>query len=335
MFSRFSTILPKILIIGLVSVYDGLVGALIEECLRRKPNVIEATEKNIPFSKILQFKSIDDAQEYIIRREVESVTRENHTSHLDWFKKRFGFNITPDKKLLSRFVEICERRHLFTHADGRVNERYLEQFKNNELDDRKGVTVGQKLSVSASYYKEAIDTFFEFGIKLGIVCWREIISQNTQDADLLLNEVSYDLIKQKEYHLAQRILEFALSMKKIYSEEIKRMYCVNLANAYKLSNEPQKSNELLDRYDWSASNYDFKISVAAIKDEVEVVCELMTKPTDFEKENFHEWPVFETIKKNKKFIEAYEKVYGVPFELEELVSDVKDSKLDKSEDLED
>ena len=103
-FYKFSTILPRILVIGLVSVYDGLVGALIEECLRRKPSVINSDEKNIPLGKILQFKSLNDAQDYVIGREVESVTRENHTSHLEWFKKRFSINIDPDKEI---FIQIC------------------------------------------------------------------------------------------------------------------------------------------------------------------------------------------------------------------------------------
>jgi hypothetical protein len=55
------------------------------------------------------------------------------------------------------------------------------------------------------------------------------------------------------------------------------MNVVDLANAYKLSGDEEKSTEVLALMDWSAVGPEFKVSIAVVKGDVDEVVRLIEK----------------------------------------------------------
>ena len=92
------------------------------------------------------------------------------------------------------------------------------------------------------------------------------------------------------------------------------MHIVNQANAMKLA----KKDNFSQRFgfeDWSASTIDFKISVAAVKGEVDQFLAMMEKAVKTEhlsKEDLREWPVFSAMRSEKLVVAKFQELFGEP-----------------------
>lgn len=108
-------------------------------------------------------------------------------------------------------------------------------------------------------------------------------------------------------------------MKSHGSDATRKQLVVNYANAEKLSGNKVNAEKILGAEDWSAATDDFKICVAAVRDDVETVIATMKYVVEAKKmdiHNFREWPVFEAMKSNPKFIEAFERNFEQKFLIE-------------------
>src|SRR5690606_20051885 len=63
-------------IVSLVSQFDAYVGSLIRKIFLIKPELLNGSERNLTFSKLSEYSSIDEVKEYIIEKEITSVLRD-------------------------------------------------------------------------------------------------------------------------------------------------------------------------------------------------------------------------------------------------------------------
>lgn len=117
----FQATLPKMFIMGLVAIYDGFLGNLLKEAIRLKPGAL-SSDKTLTLAELRSLKSVESATEYFIEREVDGVLRGSHRQQLEWIKKRFNIDVEDTFEKLPEFLEICERRNLFTHNNGIINQ---------------------------------------------------------------------------------------------------------------------------------------------------------------------------------------------------------------------
>ena len=98
------------------------------------------------------------------------------------------------------------------------------------------------------------------------------------------------------------------------SPEPRLMLTINLASALRhLNKDPEKCIEVLDRVDWAASSDNFRICVAALKDDIAQVCDLMPNVVaakTISKADFREWPVFDYVRDKPEFARTFENVFG-------------------------
>jgi hypothetical protein len=93
------------------------------------------------------------------------------------------------------------------------------------------------------------------------------------------------------------------------------MMVVNLASAHRHLNDTDRTNATLDREDWSASANEFKNCVAALKGDTGKVVELfpaVVESKSVESAEFRRWPVFDFVRTEPKFQEAFEAAFGEP-----------------------
>jgi hypothetical protein len=127
-FERFSlsrTLLPRSLLVSLISQYDAYLGRVLRTTFLRKPEVLNASEKKISFDALSQFPSIEAAREHILEKEVEAILRSSHSEQFKWMESTFGLPLTKDLNSWSTFIELTERRNLFVHTDGTVSSQYM------------------------------------------------------------------------------------------------------------------------------------------------------------------------------------------------------------------
>ena len=101
----------RFFVIGLVSVFDQFIYNLARAVIEANPEIVFNSERNISYSDIGKYKDIEEIRGHIVDTELEMLLRENHEEQLKWFSKKLGMKIEPEEKLLSKFVELCERRN--------------------------------------------------------------------------------------------------------------------------------------------------------------------------------------------------------------------------------
>lgn len=304
--------LPRLFILGLISAYDAFLSQLIKAIFITKPEILSSSERNISFKELVEFGSVEAAREGVIEKEVEAVIRLSHAEQIEWLEKKLNMPLRKDLKIWPDFIEICERRNLFTHTNGVVSSQYIKICKEHgHKSERK---IGDALSVDSKYYQKSVSIILEIGYKLTHVVWRKLCPKELAIAASELNEFAYRLIAKRRFKTAVVMFEFGLyDMKKQGSDAIKKRMIVNLANALKLSGDKARAEKILNEEDWSSSTDAYKICVAAVKDDVDAVVRMMKSVVDanlIQISSFRDWAVFEKIREESKFIEAFERIFG-------------------------
>jgi hypothetical protein len=210
-----------------------------------------------------------------------------------------------------------------------ISSQYIDVCREHgvKLQD---VSVGDRLKIRAKYYNRAVSVILEFGVKLTQVLWRKLKPDEIEDADGELNRLAYKLIMKRMYGEASALLRFGLyEMKKHGTELIRKMMIVNLANSEKLSGNREQAEKILQEEDWSAATDKFIISVAAVRDDVQTVVRLMKTVVvskQLEVADFRDWPVFETVRTDPRFIETFEREFS-----QRMVADLEVASSSKSE----
>lgn len=305
-------LLPEIMLVGLISAYDSFLSALLKTVFYRKPEVLSSSQKTINMSDLFKYSSIDNAKESLIDSEIESVIRKSHHEQFDWMQKHFNIKLRENLPIWPTFIELCERRNLFTHTGGVVSEQYLTNCAAHKCTI-KDVKIGQKLRADNHYFLSAVEAVSEIGTKLCYVLWRKFDPDNAEKADTVFNARCMDLIKDDSYKLAQSLLSFSHNMPKI-KDEIRRMMIVNLANSVLLQGNRDEARQIIFKEDWSATSDKFRLCVAVASSDIDEFLRLMDSVGEqFSAEEYRNWPIFKSVTNNSKFIKRFEDIFKEPF----------------------
>jgi hypothetical protein len=184
--------------------------------------------------------------------------------------------------------------------------------------DLDGIVIGQQLRLPASYLREAVDVVTELGWKLTQVVWRKLHPDETAEATNALINETFELLKVGGFKIAGTMLKFGLSLRRQSDDQSGKIMVVNLAIATKLAGDTDGAMGILEKEDWSASSNKFRICVAAVRGDIEEVVRLM--PTvdnnDIDRNDFREWPAFQSVAGDQKFVHAFEHKFREPFMLD-------------------
>jgi hypothetical protein len=220
--------------VGLVSAYDKFLSELIRAIFIARPELLSSSERNLSFRDLIEIGSVEAARERIIEKEIETVIRKSHSEQISWLESKLNMPLTKNLDIWPNFIEVCERRNLFTRTRGAISEKYMKTCNEHgcNLEDK---AAGQTISITSKYYELAVAVILEFGMKLVQVIWRELIPGEIDLAAEKLNGFGYRLITQRRYKLAATMLKFGLyEMKKHGPEATRKMMVVNYANAEKI-----------------------------------------------------------------------------------------------------
>lgn len=308
------TIVPQTFVVALVSQYDSFLGGLLRCLYRKRPELLNHSEKKLTYSEICEFADLEHAKEAILETEIESLLRKSHPDQFKSMEDRFGLALRKNLPIWPTFVEVTQRRHLFAHCDGRVSKQYLDVCDEHHVNFPKRPDVGEKLEVTHEYFDRAHACIFEIGIKLVHVLWRKLLPHEREKADSNLLMLGFDLLVVEHYELAITMGNFALQTIKEYSsDDIRRRMLINLAQAYKWSGDSTQAAKIIDKEDWSSTSLVFQFAVAILKDQFEKAAGMMdalaaTKVVD--KGDYRDWPLFKEFRKSTAFLETYQRIYG-------------------------
>jgi hypothetical protein len=306
-------IIPNSLFVSLISQFDSFLGKLIRQIFESKPEILNSSEKNLSFSKLLELKSIEEAKEFIIEKEVETVLRESHTEHFSWLESKLGITLRKDLPIWQEFIEVTERRNLFVHNDGVITSQYLTICRFHKVKFTTEPIIGEQLTVDNEYFEKAYRCLFEISVKLTQVIWRKLLPKELESSDESLNDICFELLRQNQLDLSIILLDFAtIILKKHFNEESKNVFIVNKALAFKLNEKVKECEEIVKSKDWSACSDKFKIAKEALLDNHSEVAKIMKRignDGDVSKLSYKTWPVFIEFRKTDIFQEMFKEVF--------------------------
>lgn len=319
-FSNSSRLIPRHFITSLISQYDSFLSKIIRFIFTVKPEILNASEKSLMYTDLIQFKDIASAREFIIEKEIEGIIRKSHAEQFEWLRNKMQKPFNKNLESWPIFVEVTERRNLFVHCDGKVSAQYLSICKEHHCKINPDIKIGDELHVPAEYAKEASQCIFEIGVKLSQVIWRKLCPSEVDRADKNIIRITFNLIDKGQHHIAINLLDFFTDPTiKHSSESYRLMMILNKAQAYKWINDNAKCNEIIDNEDWSASEDQFKLAVSVLKDNYEEAYDFMLKlkhDKSFHKANYKDWPLFKKMRVEQKFKDVYKKCYKETFSIE-------------------
>lgn len=310
-------LMPMSMIVALISQYDAYIGRLVRCMFTSRPDLLNATGRTIKYGDLMAFGSMEEAKEYIVEKEVESILRDSHSEQFKWIGDKLGIPLTKGLEIWPVFIELTERRNLFVHCDGIVSSQYLKVCSENGVELEDGCKIGASLRVSQPYFSEACRCIAEIGVKLGQVIWRKLHPSEICDADGALTDICFDYISKGEYDLPKRLYHFYFDhLQRKSTDAIRLQARLNLAQAYKWSGDNGTCDKLLNEVEWGTLGNLYKLTNAVLRDKFDDASRIMRsmgRSMEIEKNWYREWPIFKEFVKSSEFLAAYKRVYREDF----------------------
>lgn len=307
--------LPNATLMSLVATFDALIADLIAKMLHLNKDWMKNGDRKIGFDKLSSVSSLEQLIAEAIGDEIYQFTRGSHDEQAKYIETTFGVSVRSRWKRWPDYIEIFERRNLIAHGETKFNARYASICT---TAGHKGSSklVGQTVEVRSAYLRQALDILTEFAVLLPFAVWRKLSDEQEEKAFSQLNEAAYNLIQAGRYTVAERILEFGLSLQKVKVPAIViQRLIINRASALHHASQKDQAIALLDEVDWSASSEFVQICMHAVRGDADEVARLIPKVAasgDLNGPTFKQWPCFSFVRDDAKVKEAFQSAFGEP-----------------------
>ncbi|MBH0029141.1 hypothetical protein I6F53_19490 [Pseudoalteromonas sp. SWN29] len=309
-------VLEKSLFISLFSAFDKYIGDLIAVIYSINPELYKNINREIQLSEALTYNSIEELREVILDKEIETIKRKSYIEQFNDLEKRFSIKLTKFEAW-PVFIEMSQRRNLFTHCDGIVSKQYLDICKSVGYKSKNIPSVGEQLKIGGEYFYHSCHIMVQVAVMLGQTLWRKTSPGCISEIDESLNSLIFDFLHTEDWGKSITLCKYAKDLPKISDDLMERMFSINYSIALKAIGENSAAKKVLDTKDWTATTYDFRLAYAVICDDFEEAGNLMCrigKEGDLISEMaYHDWPLFRDFRESTEFFESYEKVFGYKY----------------------
>ena len=182
-----------------------------------------------------------------------------------------GINLQPLAQIKGIMIEIAERRNVFVHNDGIIDQRYLDHTSRTS----DVALLGRQYLVPSTYLLAAIDATYFCGLTLLESCWREWTGGSHKQADRLFVDSLFTLLTQKRYDLVALLGE-AIVHYKIRKKE-GQLIIVNHAIALRELGKPDAARKLIEECRSSPASGIISFAVYVLQEDYDSACVLMTQ----------------------------------------------------------
>lgn len=321
-------ILEKSLFIHLFSAFDKYIGDLISVLYQTNPRLYKNLNREISLSDALKFSSMDELKQDVLDKEIETIRRKSYLEQFKDLENKFSITLTKFDSW-PQFIECSQRRNLFTHCDGIISKQYISTCKEAGFKFENKPLVGTQLEIGCEYFYTSCLLISTVAVMLGQTLWRKTKPEEIDNADSHLNSLVFDFLHLENWPKGILLSKFALSLPKVSSEEMERIFTINYAIALEGIDKPKAVKTILDKKDWSATSYDFKIAYAVLTNNYNEACEIMKKMGEegelIDEVAYLDWPLFRNFRNSQDFLDGYESVYG--YKYSEKLSSIAEEKV--------
>lgn len=321
-YKRAENAISRAQLLSLVAEYEAFIGDLLRLVIRESPRTFISQDSTIKASEVIEKKSIDDIKASIVESRIESIQRESHVFQLKMIYEKLNIP-TPDTTSMKEFAEVCERRNMLTHADGKVNQLYRDNLIKLGVKSDSLPPIGQNLDIDAHYMRRSIARVFLMGYFTLHIVWQKVrVDEKEKSVSMLINQ-SHDFLVAGYTKMAKRICDFILN-KKSPATELDRAYAViNKALAdfldKDMSNEEKREaiDETLSQRDWSIVDAKFDLALCCLREEYDRLPYLIDACVNdgLEIDAFLTWALFTKVRELEIFKEKVKEHFNVDVEV--------------------
>lgn len=333
--SKALPVLARSLFMQMFSEFDAFMGALLKVIYQNNQDLLKGVAREISLKELFEHDSLDGVKRSLLEKEVETFRRDSYVEQFTNLEKKFHISLRKFDEY-PEFIELSQRRNIFTHNDGIVSEQYITVCEREGWKFSKRPTNGEALQVDMAYFGRALRVMSKVGFMLAHTLWSKIFPQELEQMHYSINSSLYQCLENKSWHLAAELGEFALSdpMRKGVAELDLRIRTINVAIGLKFAERDDEARRLLKSGDWTASYRDFKLAIHVLEEEYDQAISIMLKIGKsgeiLEQSSYYSWPLFHKFRERPDFYSTYEKIYGEPYSTQ-VPTDGKSTNISVSE----
>lgn len=290
--------------------FEYLLADLLTYFYSKFKDSIKTKELKVSLNEINEYDSIEELENSLILREVETMLIElSFDSLLDHFNKKLKVELANEIVDWDKIIELRERRHIIVHNGSVVNKKYITRSKNPFK-----LKIGDKIIIDRYYFKDVFNEIKLAGLILSYNCWGNWDKENFDYAVNQMTMDSFDSLLNDNPELCYRLtsyigkIEPRTENQEDYLLRAKFNQCISL----KMLGKKTELKKELNKIKVGTSTPLFKLAHATLSDKSDKTILELIKQTkslkDIDLEDYSEWPLFSFLR-NKK--ELNEKIIGV------------------------
>ena len=268
------------------------------------PSSNKIDDKSINFSQLSKLDSIENARQFLIDSELMKTFRQ---SFIDWYEEintRLKVTTTfPEcEVLICDINELFQRRNLYVHADGIVNNLYLQNCGGKFTKDLK---VGDYLKPDISYIRsrwKAVTMlgwflYYKFCIFIGSFLEDCVAA----DIDAHITDYILKYMKGNNDAIPAILKVKRKAQKEVYSDLVDQM---NYFLYYRLNNKFDMIMEEVNSFNPGPYDLVFKMFMAILKEDPDALKLTKQYFENVTADDFfitYEWPVFKMVRDSEPF----------------------------------
>lgn len=304
-------------LVSVVSKFDEFLTVVLRTAFEKNVGWLRNPQKTITHAELLDISSLDEFIADLIRKEVDQLMRGSHHGQVGFLDEKLKLGVQENFDRWVDYLEVTERRNLFVHGGGVVNSIYQTNAK------RYGFAIpGEKtLTVTDEYFLCATDTFVELSTRIVQSATRRLFAECYEEADWLLNNQGFNLLKSERWDLAARLFDFAINIPSNLrsDDEVHYFHRFNFCIAAKHGG--RDFSGVLKSIDWKPLHPKYHLAIAVLEDRFSDAAQLMREPAvlkEVDKHDLLSWPLFREFRNTADFKTSYKEVFGEDFEVELL-----------------
>lgn len=289
-------------LINLIIYFELLLGGLLRKRLCEHPEASGIQNKSLPLEEIRKLGSLENAEDYLIEKEVENTMRGSFDEWRKFFntKTKLRFDFLKDDE--PEINEIFQSRNLLVHNGGVVNNIYISNVESPYKKE-----LGSSLDIGKKYLNKAINTLERIGLIIALEIWKNE-EKNSDERPDYISDVAFEYLENEQWIIAKHLYKFILSEKSI-SSRLKLQSQMNYWQSMKWSGEYDKIKDEIIKQDFSDKQELFQLCLFAIKDEYEQFFKLLPSliPNTLDIDSIKTWPIFREIRTRPEYDDFIER----------------------------
>lgn len=279
-------------LVNLITIYERAISKIILNYYSKNNERI-SQDKSIKLYEIKKMNSITEIIDYLIINEVKDLMFKGVKEWHDFIQNKFSTKLEyyySNKKIID---EIFDRRNLYAHNDGIINEIYYNKNKDN-ID----IKIGERLKTTKEYIFSAANILLSDYIDIVL----SFIDFSNKSLIETLFSIAFEEMSDENYLLAYKI--FNLLDEKYEDNEANK--CLYKINKWICCKSVPELNEFLNEindYEYDSLPCELKIGIESIKMNKEQI-KVLIRNVNIKyicEEELATWPVFKWIREDENF----------------------------------